>query len=269
MADPNQGTPESITGGPPAPPHPGDAAGAPVAETVGDTARTGLTPRQRVVSHLLIAVLCLTLGFAIVIQVRRTQDGDALSTARPQDLVAILDGVQRREDELTAEIADLTESLNTLRRGGASSAQALAEAQRRASTLGILAGTAPATGPGIVLTISDPAAAITPEVLLGALQELRNAGAEAIQIGAVRIGVESSFTGQAGGILVDGTAITAPYLVRAIGDPPTLSAAMNIPGGVGDTVRRANGTMDLIQSDSMDITVVRPVRTPNFARPVG
>ncbi|RIJ77757.1 DUF881 domain-containing protein [Nakamurella silvestris] len=236
-------------------------------EPVPDQA--GPDKRQRLVSHLLIAVLCLSLGFAIIIQVRRTQDGDALSTARPQDLVAILDGVQRREDELMAEIADLSESLNTLRRGGASSAQALAEAQRRASTLGILAGTAAATGPGIVLTLADPESAITPEVLLGALQELRNAGAEAVQVGQVRIGVESAFTGQAGGILVDGTPISAPYVIRAIGDPPTLSAAMNIPGGVGDTVRRANGTMDLTQSDSMTISVLRPVRTPTFARPVG
>ena len=226
-------------------------------------------PRQRLVSHLAIAALCLILGFAIIIQVRRTQDGDGLTTARPQDLVAILDGVQRREDDLTAEIADLTDSLNTLRRGGASSAAALAEAQRRASALGILAGTAVAAGPGVIMTIDDPDNAVTPEVLLGALQELRNAGAEAIQVGQVRIGVESSFTGQAGAILVDGTAVAAPYVIKAIGDPPTLSAAMNIPGGVGDTVRRSSGTMDLVQSDSFVIDVLRPVRTPTYARPAG
>lgn len=230
---------------------------------------TGMTPRQRTVSHLLIAVLCLLLGFAIVIQVRRNSGSDALATARPQDLVAVLDGLQRREDDLNAEIADLTDSLNTLRSGGASSAAALEEARRRAAALGILAGTSPATGPGIRLTLTDPQSLITPEVLLGALQELRNAGAEAVQIGPVRIGVESAFTGQAGAVLIDGTPVPMPYQVLAIGDPPTMDAAMNIPGGVGDTVRRAGGTMVLSQSEVVDIDALRVPRTPIYARPAG
>ena len=224
--------------------------------------------RRKRVSHLLIAALCAVLGFAFVIQVRSTQDGDTLSAARPQDLVAVLDGLQRREDDLNAEIADLAESLRTLRQGGASSAEALAEAQRRASALGILAGTVPASGPGISLTIADPTDTVSPEVLLGALQELRNAGAEAIQIGPVRIGVETAFTGQAGAILIDGTAVSAPYRVLAIGDPPTMEAAMNIPGGVADTVRRAGGDLTLVQEPTVTIAALRPVREPTYARPV-
>lgn len=224
-------------------------------------------PLQRGGSHLLIAVLCALLGFAIIVQVRRTDSGDALSTARPQDLVAIFDGLQRRADDLTADIAALEKTLAALQAGGASSQEALAEAQRRAEALAILAGTAPASGPGVVLTMTDPQRRMTPEVLLAALQELRNAGAEAIQVNDVRIGVDSYFAGRAGEIVADGTAIAAPYTFRAIGDPLTLTAAMRIPGGVSDTVTRAGGALNISETETLVIDALRPLQTNTYARP--
>lgn len=225
--------------------------------------------RQRIWSHLLIAALCALLGFAIIVQVQRTDSGDALQTARPQDLVAILDGLQRRADELGAEIEELERTLTTLRTGGADSQEALAQAERRAAALAILAGTAPAIGPGIELVINDPGAGVPPEVLLAALQELRNAGAEAIQVNDVRIGVDSYFSGLSGTIVADGTTLASPYLFRAIGDPPTLTAAMNIPGGVGDTVKRAGGSMVITAADQLTVDALRPLRATTYARPAG
>ncbi|AZI57629.1 DUF881 domain-containing protein [Nakamurella antarctica] len=225
--------------------------------------------RSRAASHLLIAALCAILGFGIIVQVQRISDGDSLATARPQDLVVILDGLQRRSADLTSEIAELQATLTTLKSGGATSAAALAEAQRRAQTLAILAGTATAVGPGVQMTIADPGSAIPPEVLLAALQELRNAGAEAVQVGAVRVGVDSAFTGTNGQISLDGVQLTAPYKIMAIGDPPTLTAAMNIPGGVSDTVRRATGTIEITPSDRVVVDALRPLRSNTYAQPAG
>ncbi len=220
-------------------------------------------------THALIAVLCAVLGYALIIQVRRTDNGDSLATARPQDLVAILDGLNRRGDDLTAELAELQRTLNTLRSGGASSEAALREAQRRVAALSILAGTAAAVGPGVFMMMTDPATRVTPEVLLAALQELRNAGAEAVQVNGVRIGVDSYFSGRPGAIVVDGTAISAPYSISAIGDPPTLTAAMNIPGGVGDTAVRAGGALTVTPQPSITIDALRPLRPYTYARPAG
>ena len=229
---------------------------------------TGRAGRSRSTGiRILVAVLCGLLGFALVVQVRRTVSGDNLATARPDDLVQILDGLQRREDDLNAEISALQDTLGRLRTSGASSEEALAEAQRQAEALGILTGTVAATGPGVSMVIADPQNRIPPEVLLDAIQELRNAGAEAFQVGDVRIGVESAFTGSAGAIKLDGTSLAAPYTIKAIGDPPTLAAALAIPGGVLDTVRRAGGTMDVSQSDSIVIDQLRAPRTALYARP--
>lgn len=218
-------------------------------------------------AHLLIAALCALLGFAVVLQVQRTAAGDTLAAARPDDLVQILDELQRREDDLNSEIAGLQDSLARLQRSGESSEEALAEAQRQAAALGILTGTVPATGPGVRIAIADPDGKVPPEVLLDAIQELRNAGAEAFQVGPVRIGVDSAFTGTGGAIVLDGQALTAPYTITAVGDPPTLAAALAIPGGVLDTVRRAGGTMDVTQADSVTVDALRQSHDPLYARP--
>jgi uncharacterized protein YlxW (UPF0749 family) len=218
---------------------------------------------------LLIAVLCLALGVAIATQVRRTNSGDTLADQRPQDLVVLLDGLQQREAVLRKEIADAQDALDRLRASGDSSAAALAEAQRRADALGVLAGTLPAAGPGLEIVVDDPRRAVAPADLLDAVQELRASGAEVLQVGAVRVGVDSAFTGAPGDVVLDGTHLTAPITVLAIGDPPTMAAALNIPGGVVDTVERAGGGVRIEQRDRVEVPALRAIRTPQYARPAG
>jgi len=245
------------------PPEPSSATGDPRPPARGPGSRT--TTGTKVV----VAVLCALLGFGVALQFRRTASGDALASVRPDDLVEILDGLQRREDDLTEEIGALTDTLSRLRTAGDSSAEALAEAQRRAEALGILTGTVAASGPGVRITVSDPGGTVPPEVLLDAIQELRNAGAEAFAVDDARIGMQSAFTGVAGAISVDGAPVGSPYVILAIGDGPTLSAALSIPGGVVDTVRRAGATIKIEQSDAIHIDVLRPSHAPSYARPAG
>jgi uncharacterized protein YlxW (UPF0749 family) len=217
----------------------------------------------------LIAVLCLLLGVAIATQVRRTHAGDTLADQRPQDLVVLLDGLQQREALLRREIADAQAALDRLRASGDSSAAALAEAQRRARALAVLAGTSAAAGPGLRIEITDRQGVVGPGELLDALQELRGSGAEAVQIAGVRVGVDSAFTGSAGSVMFDGTELTTPLEMLAIGDPPTMAAALNIPGGVVDTVERAGGEVHIEQRDRVEIIALRALRTPQYARPAG
>jgi uncharacterized protein YlxW (UPF0749 family) len=262
MTDPGL-TPDRAGDAPPDGPA-ADVPSTPPAPASGSRSRA-----SRVAIGILVGVLCALLGFALVLQVQRTASGDTLETARPDDLVQILDGLQRREDDLNGQIAELQDTLGRLRSSGASTEEALAEAQRRAEALGILTGTVAAAGPGVRVVIADPDRRVPPEVLLDAIQELRNAGAEAFAVNDVRIGVDSAFTGTSGAVTLDGTALSAPYVVEAIGDPPTLAAALAIAGGVFDTVRRAGGTMDVEQADTMTIDALRPLPDNEFAKPAG
>jgi uncharacterized protein YlxW (UPF0749 family) len=227
----------------------------------------GSPRRSQGAAGVLIAVLCLALGLGIVTQVRRTHADDNLADQRPQDLVVLLDGLQQREAALRREIGQAEGALRRLQASGGTSAAALDEARRRAGALAVLAGTVPVRGPGLRLDISDPAGRLAPETMLDVLQELRGAGAEAMQVGEVRIGVNSSFTGAAGAVLVDGRPLDGQVRVLAVGDPPTLAAALNIPGGVVDTVRRGGGQVVLRQEEALQITALRSVAEPQYARP--
>lgn len=228
--------------------------------------------RSKVVFGILAALLMAALGVAIATQVRGTGSGDTLDSARPADLLVVLDNLNQREAALRQEIAALQDTLATLQRSGGGSEAALAEANARLTALSIQVGAVPATGPGVVLTVTDPASGVGSEVMLDMLQELRAAGAEAIQVQGgdgppIRIGVDSWVTGTPGNLELDGTPLVAPYTVTAIGDSPTLAAALNIPGGVVDTVARSGGRVAVEQSDQVTVAALREAKARQYAQP--
>jgi uncharacterized protein YlxW (UPF0749 family) len=110
------------------------------------------------------------------------------------------------------------------------------------------------------------------ETMLDVINELRAAGAEAMEIrggvAAVRVGVDTWVVGTPGALVVDTATLSPPYSVLAIGDPPTLAAAMNIPGGAMDSVERVGGSMVVQQSDRVDVTALRQPKARQYAQPV-
>jgi uncharacterized protein YlxW (UPF0749 family) len=224
--------------------------------------------------QLVAGVLCGVLGFAVAVQVRSNQDA-GLTGLRQTDLVRILDDVTERASRLQAEARDLEDTKARLSGGSSGTRAALDEARQRSQTLGILAGTLPAAGPGIELTISDPDRKVGSDVLLDALQELRDAGGEAFEIGAVQGAsvrvIASTYitdaTGDHDGIEVDGVALQSPYRIRVIGDSRTLAGALDIPGGVLDVLRQNNAQGVVTQRTDVVISSLRPTPTPQYARP--
>ena len=218
-------------------------------------------------SQALIGVILAVLGFALVVQLRTTQQSSSFASARQEDLVRILGDLTARGERLRAEITELERTRDRLTGGAGQEAAALEEIRRRRDVLRILAGTVAAAGPGIELTINDPENAVTADVLLDAMQELRDAGAEAMQVNDVRLTAASWFADSGTGILADAKPLRAPYVFRAIGDPHTLADAMEIPGGVIDSVgARSGATTEIAQRDRLVVDALRPLSTPRYAR---
>jgi uncharacterized protein YlxW (UPF0749 family) len=229
--------------------------------------------RSQILFGTLAVLLCLLLGVAIATQAHQTDSGDSLETARPADLLVLLDSLQQREAALNTEVADLQRTLTALETSGSDDAAAIANARERLAALSILIGTVAATGPGVILTIEDDAPGVSPETMLDVVNELRAAGAEAMEISTpagtkIRVGVDTWVVGVPGALVVDGITINPPYTVLAIGDPATLAAAMNIPGGAMDSVERVGGTMTVQQTDTVDVTALRQPKPRQYAQPV-
>ncbi len=228
--------------------------------------RRSLVPRGSR-GEVLAGLLCALLGFALVVQVQQTQEAD-LGSLRESDLVRILDDLGARNDRLDAEEAELEETREELVAGGSAQDVAREAAQQRVDLLGILAGTAPATGPGIRLTIDDGGGGdVGAATLLDAVQELRDSGAEALQVDDVRIVASTSFEENEDGVAVDGTLLEAPYVFLVIGDPHTLATALDIPGGVIRSVRNAGGQALVSEVDELVVDALRQPTTPEYARP--
>lgn len=200
----------------------------------------------------LVAVLLFGLGFGLAVQVRTTQQ-DSLDAARTSDLVRILDDLSAQRDRLTAEQTRLRATLTDLQ-NSADQAQAAREATReRIESLRILSGEVPVTGPGVTLTISDPEGVLAAADLLDAVQELRDAGAEAIAIDGQRVVAETALTDTADGIAVGGQIVDSPFEIVAIGPSSTLASGLSFPGGVLESVREAGANGSVVERDEVAV----------------
>lgn len=217
--------------------------------------------------NLIVAGLTLLLGVALVAQVRTTQS-EGLEELRETDLVALLDDATTRVNELEDELARL-ESDRARLAGSSGDAAAQEAAQQRLDSYRVLAGTVPVEGPGVTIVVGDADRTVTPTMVLDLVQELRDAGAEAIQVGPVRV-VASSWVGLSADneLTVDGQPLTSPYRIVAIGDAHTLAGALAIPGGFNDSVRRVGGTVDVVEGQTLRIDALHQPDEPRYARPV-
>lgn len=217
-------------------------------------------------ANLLAGLLTIALGFAIATQIQQNA-ASGLQTLRQDELVRVLDDVSQRVTRLDQQQRELEAQRDALESGVNSSDAAVAQAQSRLDQLAILAGTVPARGPGIRLTITDPTSGVRSALLLDVLQELRDAGAEVVQVGSVRVVAESAFTDSASTVSLDGQPLPRPFVVLAIGNPQTLASAMNIPGGIVNTVARTGAKATVEQLDRVVIDALHTPRSPRYAQP--
>jgi len=232
--------------------------------------RIGLAALRPGRSQVVAAVVLCLLGMAGVMQVRTNDSGDAYRTARREDLVQILDGLGVESRRLEAEVAELQSTKARLQSGADTQRVAREDASRRVQELGILAGTAPAHGPGIRIRISDPQEKVDANVLLDAVEELRDAGAEVIEVNDSSRVVASTWFGNDGTtLLVDGVPLERPLVIEAIGDPHSLEEAARFRGGIVSEITgpKIGGDVTIAQLGDVVVTSLHAPPASQYARP--
>lgn len=231
-----------------------------------------LAARLRSVSAVpvLVVAAAAIAGFVLIGQLQGDRPrANPLQAESEGDLARILAGLNAQGDALQAELADLKVQINELRRSSESEVASAEALQQQLRSLEVLAGTIAVTGPGVVVTITDTGGSLAYDGMLDMIQELRDAGAEAIAVNDARIGVSTAFAERDGRIVVDGTTITAPYRVRAIGQSSTLEGGLKIPGGAVDSISALKGVrVDVQKQARVDLPALARVPTFDVARPV-
>jgi uncharacterized protein YlxW (UPF0749 family) len=219
--------------------------------------------------QIIVAVLLAALGFAAVVQVRLTRGDEDFSGQRREELIQLLDSLSAAGDRAQTQIDELETTRSELLSSSERRQAALEEGQRRLKVLQILAGTVPAVGPGVTITIDDPDNGVTETDLINAIGELREAGAEVIEINdSVRVVASTSFTTDSDGVIsADGVELRPPYIFDAIGSADTLSRALDFPGGLQEQVERVDGHLQIDESNSVEVSSLHTVGPPEYSQP--
>lgn len=219
--------------------------------------------------QLIAAVILFLVAFGGVLQVRTNKSDDTYTNARQDDLVQILDGLNSESRRLQSEIEGLQKTRDDLRSGADRQQVARSETRQRIGQLGILAGTEKAEGQGVRITITDPHRKLTPELMLEGIEELRDAGAEAIEINdRDRVVATTYFAGSAGNVTVDGQPISSPVVIEAIGDSDSLAAGADFRGGFADQVTaNAQGQVDIKSESEVIIDSLHSQKKNQYAHP--
>jgi uncharacterized protein YlxW (UPF0749 family) len=219
-------------------------------------------------AQVVVAVLLGVVGFAAVTQIRANEVDDTYAGYREQALIDVLNGLAGTSQRAQAEITRLERTRDELQSSTSAREAAVEQARKEADTLDIMAGTVPVTGPGVRITIEEEEGPVDIDSLLDTVQELRNAGAEAMQInGQVRVVAQTAFEDDTGGISADGQELEPPYVIDVIGEPSTLVGGLNFAAGPVEQLEGDGATVEVDELQSLDIeTVVQPPRS-GFAQP--
>lgn len=179
------------------------------------------------VFRLFVVALMLVLGVVMAAQLRTWERARRVSLS-PTDQVSLLSELADANLRLGSEVQSLQAQLagyEQERRGAG-----LEELVSELNQAKVYNGLVEVSGPGVLISLDGPLNALD---LQDMINELRNAGAEAIALGEHRLIVSSVVVAdERGGLHVDGKDLSRPYRFSAIGDPDALETAVLRPGGL-------------------------------------
>ena len=184
---------------------------------------------------IVLGFVCLLVSIAIAIQIRTITA--TMATSDPTfENDELRDDVLRWKDrynEAYEELGRLTKELEVQRGKATENDTTLEEKEEQLKTGAAALGTTEATGKGIIITLKDNSNIkvetlgvaedpnkyiIHDEDILNVVNELKNAGAEAISVNGQRIVSSSSIVCIGNVIKVNGEKVGAPFVIKAIGN---------------------------------------------------
>ncbi len=180
-------------------------------------------------SQLTIAGVMLILGLLVVIQLRSQSLGSGLEALSAQELTQLVANLNTRNDQLRAEIATTEGELNDLQGAQARGESSVDQLRLDLGRVRTWAGLEPVSGSGIRVTVTGPINGAGVEDLLN---ELRNAGAEALAVDDVRVVAGSIVAGEPGALSVENTALADPFEITALGNSASLTGSLTRSGGI-------------------------------------
>ena len=216
---------------------------------------TGRMPRKdRRTWWATLFLLCGLLGAMLGLSVKTQRVKNAVDNAdRLQGMAALIKANAADQDriaQLQKDNAQLVKSVPSDTGRVKLLAKQLAQAQ-------FLAGLTDVKGPGVIVTLNDsknpfpnglPPGMTPPNVIHDTdinqvVNELKAAGAEAVSVNDQRLVAVSPVRCAGPTVFVNNTPQTPPYVIKAIGNPKTLEAAVSMAGGIASQIKSFDPAM--------------------------
>jgi uncharacterized protein YlxW (UPF0749 family) len=213
-----------------------------------------------------VALVAAILGVLAVGQLRGQAGAPALSNLSAQELTQLIANLNARNDQLRGEIADLNRQAAALQETRARGATTVDQLRSDLARIRSWTGTLAVTGTGVVISVSGPIGGDGVEDLLN---ELRNAGAEAVSVGGVRIVAGIVVAGAPGALSLENTELGDAFEIRAIGSPQILTGTLTRTGGVIAQIGAAypDARINVTPVDTLSLPATTRSLTPTDARP--
>lgn len=239
--------------------------------------------KRRKRAQAAIGLISLISVYLITCQLRSVEINNTIETPeklRVDELQTSLAAEKEKNADLLSQLVELQRNLELYRADAANVSAVNTVMKQELDNAQNLAGTTELTGKGVVVTVSDstlPSGDMNGNFeqyiihdgdLRMVLTELAGAGAEAISVNGQRMVATTAVRCVGNTIMVNDVKIASPFVIKAIGDPGTLEAALMIRGGVSDYLKSWSINLTVEQKDSVDIPRFSGIVNFKYAHPV-
>lgn len=239
-----------------------------------------------------VTLLSIGLGILLALAIRTT---DRLrvsnqTTNRLGISTVFLSRYKEQNGRLQQEIIDLRRQVNNYIAGMEGDSRATDELKRKFDTLKLSSGISAATGRGLEITVRDNTGPLLPgdppgdfalnmvhdQDLINLLNELKRAGSTQIAIAGAdaenlqRVIVTTTARCVGPTAIVNGTPLSAPYRIIALGDPVALRSALERPDGYVRGQRKLDERkmISIQEKSSLTVPEYSGTLSPRYAVPV-
>jgi len=232
-----------------------------------------------------LGIVCFVLCLGTAIQIKTIQNTNNTTLAKTLVEDGLRDDVIRAKEKYDAVYAEFEASeaqLEKIREQVAQSGTNSSNKEEELKVNNTYLGLTNVEGPGVIITLNDRQ--VTPTEakesivdlnlflihysdILAIVNELKNAGAEAISVNNQRIVTTSSITCEGTVIKVNGEKIGAPFTIKAIGSPDLLYG-LNRTGGYIWKINETGAIAEIKKSNDITIEKYTGVMNAKYMKTV-
>jgi len=232
---------------------------------------------RRVIAAVTLGLVCFVLTIAIFVQVKTTNTSNSTvaQTMEENDLRDQVLRMKEKYDNVYEELGNATKRLEQIRVDATKDDSEAKEKQKELSLNNMLLCQTDVTGEGIIITLKDgttnssdilSSSLMATDVIVQVVNDLKNAGAEAISINGERIVQTSSITCEGIIIKINNKKLGSPYVIKAIGSAATLETSLNIPGGYLERMKDDGVIVDVKKSEGLTVKKYEGIITTKYLK---